>query len=145
MMRSGLKKRWPPITVWPRWRVTWNKHGCRWPRPGGISTTFFWVSKRMKNSFKQRSILAFGAGLVALAPLAVMAQAAHDASAVPGQVVITGTLPDDASKLAILSKLREIYGANRVVDQLTVGAVVTPPNWTTYVQKLISPTLKLVN
>jgi len=99
----------------------------------------------MKNSFKQRLTLTLWAGLVAFAPLAAMAQAAPDSSAAPGQVVITGTLPDDASKLAILTKLREIYGANRVVDQLTVGAMVTPPNWTTYVQKLISPSLTLVN
>jgi len=99
----------------------------------------------MKNSFKQRLILVLLVGLLAWVPLAVLAQAAPDASAAPGHVVITGTLPDDASKLAILTKLRELYGADRVVDQLSVGAVVTPPNWTAYVQKLISPSLKLVN
>lgn len=98
----------------------------------------------MKNSFKQRSILTLGVGLVTLLAPAVMAQTTPDASAAPGQVVITGTLPDDASKLAILTKLRDIYGPNRVVDQLTTGAVVTPPNWTAYVQKLVSPTLMLV-
>ena len=66
-------------------------------------------------------------------------------SAVPGQVVITGTVPDDASKLTILTKLREVYGADKVVDQISIGAVVMPPNWNTYVQKLISPNLKLIN
>jgi OmpA-OmpF porin, OOP family len=66
-------------------------------------------------------------------------------TAAPGQVVVTGTVPDDASKLAILSKLREVYGANKVIDQISVGAVVMPPNWNTYVQKLISPNLKLIN
>lgn len=63
----------------------------------------------------------------------------------PGQVVIAGMVPDDAIKLAILTKLREIYGADRVVDQLSVGAVVMPPNWSAYVQKLISPNLQLIN
>jgi OmpA-OmpF porin, OOP family len=67
------------------------------------------------------------------------------ATATPGQVVITGTLPDDASKLALLTKLREVYGSSKVVDQIAIGAVVMPPNWNTYVQKLISPNLKLVN
>jgi OmpA-OmpF porin, OOP family len=66
-------------------------------------------------------------------------------TAIPGQVVVNGTVPDDASKLAILTKLREVYGADKVVDQISVGAVVMPPNWNTYVQKLINPNLKLIN
>lgn len=65
-------------------------------------------------------------------------------TALPGQVVVTGTVPDDASKLAILTKLREVYGADKVLDQIAVGAVVMPPNWNTYVQKLINPNLKLI-
>jgi len=101
----------------------------------------------MKKSIKQLSPLALFAGLLVFAPAVAVAQAVAAPTTItaPGQVVITGTLPDDASKLAILTKLREIYGADRVVDQLAVGAVVTPPNWTAYVQKLISPTLKMVN
>lgn len=66
-------------------------------------------------------------------------------SALPGQVVVSGTVPDDASKLSVLTKLREVYGADKVVDQISVGAVVMPPNWSTYVQKLISPNLKLIS
>ncbi|MEO5659858.1 MAG: OmpA family protein [Polaromonas sp.] len=66
-------------------------------------------------------------------------------SATPGQVVVTGTVPDDTSKLAILTKLREVYGADKVVDQISVGAVVMPPNWNAYVQKLITPQLKTIN
>lgn len=101
----------------------------------------------MNYSFKQRSTLFLFSGLLTLLPLAGFAQgvAVPAATTAPGQVVITGTLPDDASKLAILTKLREVYGADRVVDQITVGAVVMPPNWSTYVQKLITPNLKLVN
>lgn len=67
------------------------------------------------------------------------------ASALPGQVVVTGTVPDDASKLSVLNKLREVYGPEKVVDQISVGAVVMPPNWSSYVQKLINPNLKLIS
>ncbi len=67
------------------------------------------------------------------------------ATATPGQVLVTGTVPDDVSKLALLTRVREIYGADKVGDQLSVGAVVMPPNWTAYVQKLITPGLRQVN
>ncbi|HEY4541022.1 MAG TPA: OmpA family protein [Noviherbaspirillum sp.] len=67
------------------------------------------------------------------------------ASAEPGQVVVSGTVADEASKAAILAKLREVYGADKVVDQLAVGAVVSPPNWSSYVQRLLTPNLKLIS
>jgi OmpA-OmpF porin, OOP family len=100
----------------------------------------------MNTSAKKMAILAaavwaglHGAGLV-------FAQSAMPVAttAAPGQVIVTGTVPDDASKLAILTKLREVYGADKVVDQIAIGAVVMPPNWNTYVQKLINPNLKLI-
>ncbi|GAB4563562.1 MAG: hypothetical protein Tsb007_31550 [Rhizobacter sp.] len=77
---------------------------------------------------------------LALAP-AAMAQTA----ATPNQVVVAGTVPDEATRNAILAKVREVYGAERVVDQLGVGPVVAPPNWSGYVQKLVSPQLKQVS
>jgi OmpA-OmpF porin, OOP family len=64
--------------------------------------------------------------------------------ATPNQVVVAGTVPDEATRNAVLAKVREVYGAERVVDQLGVGPVVAPPNWSGYVQKLVSPELKLV-
>lgn len=63
----------------------------------------------------------------------------------PNQVVVAGTVPDEATRNAILAKVREVYGAERVVDQLGVGPVVAPPNWSGYVQKLVSPQLKQVS
>lgn len=63
----------------------------------------------------------------------------------PGQIVITGTVPDEASKAGLLARLREVYGADKVVDQLNIGAVVLPANWNNYVQKLINQNLKLVH
>jgi len=67
------------------------------------------------------------------------------AAQTPGQVVATGAVPDEASKAGVLAQLRALYGADRVVDQLTIAQVSLPPNWNAYVQKLISPNLKLVS
>ncbi len=61
-----------------------------------------------------------------------------------GKVVASGTVPDGATKAAILARLREVYGAAEVVDNLSIDNVVMPPNWPEYVQKLISPDLKHV-
>ncbi|MET2987110.1 OmpA family protein [Herbaspirillum seropedicae] len=66
------------------------------------------------------------------------------ATPAPGQVLVTGTVPDEASKAAALTRLRELYGHDRVVDQISVGPVVLPANWNNHVQKLISPNLKAV-
>ena len=66
-------------------------------------------------------------------------------SAAPNQVVVAGTVPDEATRNIILARVREVYGAERVVDQLGVGSVVAPPNWSGYVQKLVTPQLKQVS
>lgn len=59
-------------------------------------------------------------------------------------VVVSGTVPDEATRQAILAKVRALYGDSRVVDQLGVDAVTAPPNWSDYVQKLITNDLKQV-
>lgn len=107
---------------------------------------YFWVLDGMKRAIMKTMCRP----LILLAMLwvcgVVSAQnAPAAATAAPGQVLVTGTVPDDASKLALLTRLREVYGAEKVVDQLSVGAVVMPPNWTAYVQKLITPGLRQVN
>jgi OOP family OmpA-OmpF porin len=81
--------------------------------------------------------------LVAL--MAAAWPAAAETAAAPNQVVVAGTVPDEATRNAILARVREIYGAERVVDQLGVGQVVAPPNWSGYVQKIVSPNLKQVS
>ena len=91
--------------------------------------------------------------LFSLAPLvlallcasAAHGQAAPAATPQPGQVLASGTVPDDASKAAVLAKLRAVYGADKVVDQIGVGPVAVPANWNDYVQKLISPDLKQIS
>lgn len=62
----------------------------------------------------------------------------------PNQVVVAGTVPDEATRVQVLSRLRELYGAERVVDQLTLGPVVAPPQWSQHLQKVLSPSLKQV-
>jgi OOP family OmpA-OmpF porin len=60
-------------------------------------------------------------------------------------IVVSGTVADEPTKAALLERLRSVYGAARVVDQLSVGLVATPANWNDYVAKLINPNLKLVS
>lgn len=77
--------------------------------------------------------------------VAATAQVPAPATPRPGQVLISGTVPDEASKAAMLARLRELYGADQVVDQIAIGRVVLPPNWVGYVQKLIGADLKLIS
>ena len=72
------------------------------------------------------------------------AASAQTAAPKPGQVVVSGTVPDEASKASVLAKLRDVYGADLVVDQISVGAVTSPANWNSYVQKLITPDLRQI-
>lgn len=77
---------------------------------------------------------------------AALAQGATPAaSADAGQVVVSGNVPDDATRAAVLQKLRSLYGADRVVDKLSVGGVVTPANWSQYIENMIGPNLKQVS
>lgn len=85
---------------------------------------------------------------LALLPLLMACAAAVQAQNVapqPGQVLVTGTVADEASKASALAKLREVYGADKVVDQISVGPVHTPVNWNSYVQKLITPELTKIS
>lgn len=90
------------------------------------------------------------AGAVAAPPAAVAAPPAAvatppaTASRAAERVVIAGVVPDEATRQALLAKARELYG-ERVVDQLGVGNVVAPPNWSQLVQKLFTPDLKKVS
>lgn len=63
----------------------------------------------------------------------------------PGQVVAAGTVPDEATKAGVLARLRDIYGTGNVIDQIAVGGVAAPANWSTHVQKLLGPQLKQVS
>jgi OOP family OmpA-OmpF porin len=60
-------------------------------------------------------------------------------------VVVSGVVPDEATRQAILTKVRSVFGSQRVVDQLGVSSTSAPPNWSDNVQKLISPDLKKIS
>jgi OmpA-OmpF porin, OOP family len=70
--------------------------------------------------------------------------AASDTAGAP-PVIVSGTVPDDATKVAVLQKLDNLYGASRIVDHLAVGGVVTPANWGHFVAGMIGPDLKQVS
>lgn len=61
-----------------------------------------------------------------------------------GKVIASGSVPDEASRAAILARLRDLYGAPNVVDRLEVGGVVPPPNWLENMTKILTPNLKQV-
>ena len=63
----------------------------------------------------------------------------------PGQVLASGTVSDEKTKVEILNKLGELYGRGNIIDQIDVGNVVAPPNWGQHVNNLISPPLKEVH
>jgi OOP family OmpA-OmpF porin len=54
-------------------------------------------------------------------------------------------LADEASKAALLGRLRQVFGAERVIDQLNIGPVASPSNWSEHLNKLVSPSLKMVS
>ncbi|NMF90408.1 OmpA family protein [Aromatoleum petrolei] len=58
-------------------------------------------------------------------------------SASDGLVHVTGTVPDESARVAIISRLRELYGAEKVVDRLDSGGVVAPPGWSGHVVKTL--------
>ena len=80
-----------------------------------------------------------------LASFYCAAQTPAPATPAPGQVLVTGAVPDESSKAAMLANLRALYGADRVVDQLSIAPVSLPPYWNGYVQKLIHPNLKMIS
>ena len=84
-------------------------------------------------------ILILAAALWACGAAAQNAAPANDAP-----VVVSGTVADEATRAALLERLRGVYGRARVVDQLAIGTVSTPANWNTYVGRLIGPNLQLV-
>lgn len=71
--------------------------------------------------------------------------AASPGAAKSDKVVVSGTVADNATKAELLEKLRTVYGNDKVVDQLSVGGVVSPAKWGTFVTKMIDPSLKNVS
>ena len=96
----------------------------------------------------KRSLTSMAALLVvgtALAQVPATAPAPAQGAAANAPIVVAGTVADEASKAGLLARLRAVYGAERVIDQLAVGTVATPANWNDYVQRLIGPNLKMIS
>lgn len=84
--------------------------------------------------------LACGLGLAQHGSLA------QTAGAPSSKVVVAGTVPDEATRASILARAREVFGADRVVDQLSVVAGVRAmPQWTQQIGKLLTPELRRVS
>lgn len=89
--------------------------------------------------------------ILALLPVALLcaslpvhtARAQAAASAEP--VIVDGIVPDEAAKAKVLARLRELYGAERVIDRVRIGSVVAPPNWGDSVAGLVDATLRQVS
>jgi len=85
--------------------------------------------------------------LLALMAAPAFAQAdrpAVAATAADKPVIAAGTVPDEATRAAVLARLRELYGAQRVVDRIEVDAVMAPPNWRERVVAMLGPDLQQV-
>lgn len=95
-------------------------------------------------NFKRAALATAVACSTTLPCLQSHAQSAHP-SIQPGSVVISGTVPDEATKVALVEKLQQLYGASKVVDQISVGGVVAPPNWAVHVPKLLTQNLKSIS
>lgn len=86
-----------------------------------------------------------GAMLLLFSPVLLAQSSAVSPAEDAAKVVASGSVPDEASRAAILGKLRDIYGAANVVDRLEVGGVVPPTNWTENVGKILNANLKQVH
>lgn len=93
----------------------------------------------------KRAARATRGALAALAVLVAAPAWSQGQAPAPAPVVVSGTVPDEATRSAILQRVREVYGADRVVDQLGVGNLVAPPNWSQQVQRILTPELRRVS
>ncbi|WP_445819147.1 OmpA family protein [Alcaligenes sp. SDU_A2] len=63
----------------------------------------------------------------------------------PGQVLASGAVPDEKTKADVLQRLQQLYGLGNVIDQIEVGGVVAPPNWSGHVNNLLDKSLQQVH
>lgn len=87
------------------------------------------------------SRLALCLALPAGFPLALAQPPASASAAAGGKVVVGGVVPDDATRAAVLDRVRALYGAERVVDQLGVDKLPAPPDWSRHVRDALDADL----
>ena len=71
---------------------------------------------------------------------ALVGAAAHGAG--PGPVVVSGVVPDDATRQRVLARLRAVFGAEAIVDRMAVGSLAAPVGWGDAVDALVGPALR---
>ncbi len=100
--------------------------------------------RRLQTGVLVAALCAGAAMSPALAQTATVIDGQAQEAQAARQVVVTGKVPDEATRAVILARLRQLYGADAVVDQIQVTQVVAPPNWSAHVEQLIGPNLKQV-
>lgn len=60
-------------------------------------------------------------------------------------VIVSGDVPDVATRDAILQQLWKVYGKDKVISHMQVGGVSTPANWGKFVTSMITPSLKNIS
>lgn len=60
-------------------------------------------------------------------------------------VVVSGTVPDESTHAKLLARIRELYGANNVVDDVVIGKVTMPPNWVEHMGRLLDQDLHQIS
>jgi OOP family OmpA-OmpF porin len=92
------------------------------------------------------AVAAVTAAVAATAPPASPAPLpAAAASPADKPVIVAGTVSDEATRVAVLARLRALYGEARVVDRIEVDNVVAPPNWQAHVVNLLGDDLRQVS
>lgn len=95
-------------------------------------------TRRRTPPLMSRAVLCVLVGLAIQGAHAQVFQATAGADSQP--VIVSGVVPDEATKAQLIAKVRSLYG-DRVVDQLSIGSVVAPPNWSNSVQKILNSQL----
>lgn len=60
-------------------------------------------------------------------------------------ITVTGEVADETTKSLLIERIRQVYGADRVIDQLAISHVVMPTQWSSSVAKIINDQLKNVS
>ncbi|MFA5169943.1 MAG: OmpA family protein [Sulfuriferula sp.] len=59
-------------------------------------------------------------------------------------IVVSGTVPDEATHAKLIARIRELYGTDHVVDQMIIGKVILPANWAEHLNRLLDPSLRQI-
>src|SRR5690606_14504291 len=148
-MPNGSTTRSAATTRSTSWSATSSATICRCAWPARRSTRpssepdMQAINRSTQSLPLLATLLAFGLSAACIVHPA-SAQVAAPVSAAKS-VIAAGTVPDEATKAAVLGRLRELYGAQRVVDRIEVDAVIAPPNWRERVVAMLDPDLQQVS